>query len=79
MARSVRLGIQSSRGRSTPGFALRNHMSAKKDDEGVAALIIDDIIREYNLPLPLDQVQTCLAFRYSQFEITIQIPLTITT
>jgi hypothetical protein len=34
-----------------------SHKSAKTDEVGLAALLIDDVKRGYTLPLPLDQVR----------------------
>jgi hypothetical protein len=49
-----------------------NHKSTMKDDEGLAALLINDVTRGYNLPLPLDQVHNIPGLSLQPMGITIQ-------
>jgi hypothetical protein len=49
-----------------------NHKSAKNDEEGLAALLIDDVTRGYSLPLPLDQVCNIPGLSLQPMGVTIQ-------
>jgi hypothetical protein len=49
-----------------------NHKSAKKDEGGLAALLIDDVTRGYSLPLPLDQVLNIPGLSLQPMRVTIQ-------
>jgi hypothetical protein len=49
-----------------------NHKSAKADEEGFGALLIDDVNRGYSLPFPLDQVRNIPGLSLQPMGITIQ-------
>jgi hypothetical protein len=64
---------EASRKRALEAALLRgNHKSAKKDEKGLAALLIDDVNRGYCLPLPLDQVRNIPGLSLQPMGVTIQ-------
>jgi hypothetical protein len=49
-----------------------NHKSAKNDEKGLAALLLDDVTRGYSLPLPLDQVRNIPGLSLQPMGVTLQ-------
>jgi hypothetical protein len=49
-----------------------NHKSVKNDEEGLAALLVDDVTRGYNLALPLAQVHSISGLSLQPMGVTMQ-------